>query len=32
VLDLNHPELVAQWLLAQADRFEYDWELHGGLL
>lgn len=32
VLDLNHPELVAQWLLTQADRFEYDWELHGGLL
>ena len=32
VLDLNHPEQVAQWLLAQADRFEYDWELHGGLL
>ncbi len=32
VLDLNDPELVAQWLLAQADRFEYDWELHGGLL
>ena len=32
VLDLNHPELVAQWLLGQADRFEYDWELHGGLL
>ena len=32
VLDLNHPEQVAQWLLAQAGRFEYDWELHGGLL
>lgn len=32
VLGLNHPEQVAQWLLAQADRFEYDWELHGGLL
>ena len=32
VLDLNHPEQVAQWLLAQAGRFEYDWEMHGGLL
>ena len=31
VLDLNHPEQVAQWLLAQADRFEYDWNLHGDL-
>ena len=29
VLDLNHPQQVAQWLLAQADRFEYDWHLHG---
>ena len=31
VLDLNHPEQVVQWLLAQADRFEYDWNLHGDL-
>jgi len=31
VLDLNHPAQVAQWLLAQADRFEYDWNLHGDL-
>ena len=31
VLDLNHPVQVAQWLLAQADRFEYDWNLHGDL-
>ena len=32
VLDLNQPVQVAQWLLAQGERFEYDWELHGGLL
>ena len=32
VLDLNQPAEVAQWLLAQGERFEYNWELHGGLL
>ena len=28
-LDLNQPAQVADWLLAQAERFDYDWELHG---
>jgi molybdopterin-guanine dinucleotide biosynthesis protein B len=32
VLDLNSPSAVADFLLEQAHRFEYDWELHGGLL
>ena len=32
VLDLNQPAQVAQWLLAQGERFEYHWDLHGGLL
>lgn len=32
VLDLNAPAQLADWLLAHADRFAYDWELHGGLL
>ena len=29
VLDLNQPALVAQWLLAQGERFEYNAELYG---
>ena len=32
VLDLNQPAQVAQWLLAQGERFEYHWDQHGGLL
>jgi molybdopterin-guanine dinucleotide biosynthesis protein B len=32
VLDLNSPSAVADFLLAQAHRFEYDWAAHGGLL
>ncbi|MDY0106174.1 MAG: molybdopterin-guanine dinucleotide biosynthesis protein B [Giesbergeria sp.] len=32
VLDLNQPAQVAQWLLEHAERFEYQWELHGGPL
>ena len=32
LLDLNAPAQVADWLLQYADRFDYDWELHGGLL
>ena len=32
LLDLNQPAQVAQWLLDHAERFEYDWDLHGGLL
>ena len=32
VLDLNQPAQVAQWLLAQGERFEYRWDQHGGLL
>jgi len=24
--------VVAQWLLAQGERFEYHWDQHGGLL
>ncbi len=31
VLDLNQPAQVAQWLLAQGERFEYQWDLHGDL-
>lgn len=31
LLDLNAPAAVADWLLASGDRFEYPWELHGGL-
>ncbi|HNZ90438.1 MAG TPA: molybdopterin-guanine dinucleotide biosynthesis protein B [Acidovorax sp.] len=32
VLDLNAPAQVADWLLQHADRFEYQWDLHGDLL
>ena len=32
ILDLNAPSQVAEWLLASADRLEYDWDLHAGLL
>jgi molybdopterin-guanine dinucleotide biosynthesis protein B len=32
VLDLNQPAQVAQWLLAQGERFEYHGDQHGGLL
>ena len=32
VLDLNQPAQVVDWLLEYAHRFEYNWELHGGLL
>jgi molybdopterin-guanine dinucleotide biosynthesis protein B len=29
ILDLNAPDQIAAWLLAQNTRFEYDWNLHG---
>lgn len=32
LLDLNAPAQVVDWLLEHAHRFEYNWELHGGLL
>ena len=32
LLDLNQPAQVVNWLLEYAHRFEYNWELHGGLL
>ena len=31
VLDLNAPGEVVDWLIQHAHRFDYDWELHGGL-
>lgn len=31
VLDLNAPSQVADWLMAQGERFVYDWQLHGDL-
>lgn len=31
VLDLNQPAQVVQWLLQQADRFEYDGDMRGGM-
>lgn len=30
LLDLNAPAQVVDWLLQYGDRFDYDWELHGG--
>ena len=32
ILDLNAPAQVVDWLIQYEHRFEYDWELHGGLL
>ena len=32
VLDLNAPAQVVDWLLQHADRFDYQWDLHGDLL
>ena len=32
VLDLNAPAQVVDWMLQNADRFEYDWEMHGETL
>ena len=32
VLDLNAPAEVVDWMLQNADRFEYDWEMHGETL
>lgn len=32
VLDLNAPAEVVDWMLQNADRFEYDWEMHGEAL
>lgn len=32
LLDLNAPAEVADWLLGQGERFDYDWELHGEAL
>ena len=32
VLDLNAPAQVTDWLLQHADRFDYQWDLHGDLL
>ncbi|MNL78367.1 hypothetical protein D3C87_2047290 [compost metagenome] len=32
LLDLNNPAQVADWLVQYEHRFEYNWELHGGLL
>ncbi|MHB8949195.1 MAG: molybdopterin-guanine dinucleotide biosynthesis protein B [Rhodoferax sp.] len=32
VLDLNAPAQVVDWLQQHADRFEYQWDLHGDLL
>ena len=32
VLDLNAPVQVVDWLLQCADRFDYQWDLHGDLL
>ncbi|MDD2712710.1 MAG: molybdopterin-guanine dinucleotide biosynthesis protein B [Simplicispira sp.] len=32
ILDLNAPVAIADWLMAQGDRFAYDWEHHGELL
>ena len=32
VLDLNAPAHVVDWMLQNADRFEYDWEMHGETL
>ena len=32
MLDLNAPADIADWLVAHADRFEYDWDLHGDVL
>jgi len=32
LLDLNAPDQVVDWLIQYEQRFEYNWELHGGLL
>ncbi len=32
VLDLNNAAEVVDWLIQYEHRFEYNWELHGGLL
>ena len=32
LLDLNAPNQVLDWLIQYEHRFEYNWELHGGLL
>ena len=32
LLDLNAPAQVADWLLQHAERFDYNWELHGDVL
>ena len=32
LLDLNAPDQVVDWLIQYEHRFEYNWELHGGLL
>ena len=32
VLDINAPSSVVDWMLANGHRFDYDWELHGGLV
>ncbi|EER59694.1 molybdopterin-guanine dinucleotide biosynthesis protein B [Acidovorax delafieldii 2AN] len=32
VLDLNAPSQVVDWLVQQANRFEYHWDLHGDLM
>ena len=32
VREFEQPAQVAQWLLAQGERFEYHWDQHGGLL
>ena len=32
VLDLNAPAQVVDWMLQDAARFEYDWEMHGETL
>ena len=32
LLDLNSPAQVVDWLLQYEHRFEYNWDLHGGLV